>query len=43
MLMGRMVLPLLCEQEGQLRPPMKCGQHILPVLAGQNPPASVSN
>lgn len=43
MLTGRMVLSLLCEWEGQLRPPVKCRQHILPVLAGQSTLANVSN
>lgn len=41
--MGRMVLSLLCEWEGQLRPPVKCGQPILPLPAGQSTSANVSN
>jgi len=41
--MGRMVLSLLCEWEGQLRPPMKCGQPMLTFPVGQNTLANVSN
>lgn len=38
-----MVLSLLCEWEGQLRPPVKCGQPKSPVPAGQSTLTNISN